>query len=307
MTRTLRHLFAGVAFAAALIALPVFAQQTAGVLFPAAFVVEHGVVQTDADGTVFATEPVTDYYGGSWIVSERADSSRLVVDFVRREITEIRPEAASYTVIGFDRMAGLLRELQAIEGGGAPAAKAAVADSDDEGPRLRVVEAKVGEGSHLKRASQANPLIERPGVRHLQVLRDDPRTGRTATVLDAWFDPQIRFGRTALEALDGFEAEVLGATTGDLKSSPAAALALARGEANGAVPILTVRSLSSDADGAGSVEDSARRIEALDAFPVDLVSVPEGFRRTPHPLELMVAHAEREAELRRLMGGGSGR
>ena len=83
-------------------------------------------------------------------------------------------------------------------------------------------------------------------------------------------------------------------------------LPLARGEADGAVPILTVRSLSSGADGAGSVEDSARRIEALDAFPVDLVSVPEGFRRTPHPLELMVAHAEREAELRRLMGGGSG-
>ena len=306
MTRTLCHLAAGVTFAAALIALPAFAQQTAGVLFPAPFVVEHGVVQTDADGTVFATEPVTDYYGGSWIVSERADSSRVVIDFARREITEIRPEAASYTVIGFDRMAGLLRELQAIEGGGGPAAKAAVADSEDDGPRLRVVEAKVGEGSHLKRASLANPLIDRPGVRHLQVLRDDPRTGQTATVLDAWFDPQIRFGHTALDALDGFEAEVLGATAGDLKSSPAAALTLARAEA-GSLPILTVRSTSFEGNGAGLVEDSARRIEILDAFPVDLVSVPEGFRRTPHPLELMVAHAEREAELRLLMGGGSER
>lgn len=304
MTRTLNNVVAAAALVAAVAASPAFAQQTAGVLFPAPFVVEHGVVQTDADGTVFATEPVTDYYGGSWIVSERADDSRLVVDFARREITEIRPESASYTVIGFDRMAGLLRELQAIEGGGAPAAKAAVADSEDEGPRLRVVEAGAGEGSHLKRASLANPLIERPGVRHLQVLRDDPRTGQTVTVLDAWFDPQIRFGSAALEALDGFEAEVLGATTDDLKSSPAAALALARGEA-GSLPILTVRSASFDGNGAGSVEDSARRIEVLDAFPVDLVSVPEGFRRTPHPLELMVAHAEREAELRRLMGGGT--
>ena len=165
----------------------------------------------------------------------------------------------------------------------------------------------MGEEPHLKLASQANPLIERPGVRHLQVLSDDPRTGQTDTVLDAWFDPQIRFGRAALDALDGFESEVLGATSANQRTSPAGALALARGEAGGAVPILTVRSLSSDADGAGSVEDSARRIEALDAFPVDLVSVPEGFRRTPHPLELMVAHAEREAELRRLMGGGSGR
>ena len=306
MTRTLNNVVAAAALVAAIAASPAFAQQTAGVLFPAAFVVEHGVVQTDADGTIFATEPVTDYYGGSWIVSERADGSRLVVDFARREITEIQPVSASYTVIGFDRMAGLLRELQAIEGGGAPAAKAAVADSEDEGPRLRVVEARVGEESHLKRASLANPLIERPGVRHLQVLRDDPRTGRTSTVLDAWFDPQIRFGSAALEALDGFEAEVLGATAGDLKSSPAAALALARGE-TGSLPILTVRSASFNGSGAGSVEDSARRIEVLDAFPVDLVSVPEGFRRTPHPLELMVAHAEREAELRRLMGGGSGR
>lgn len=304
MTHVLRHLVAGVAFAAALVALPAFAQQTAGVLFPAPFLVEHGVVQTDADGTVFATEPVMDYYGGSWIVSERADDSRLVIDFARREITEIRPESASYTVIGFDRMAGLLRELHAIEGGGAPAAKAAVADSDDEGPRLRVVEARVGEEAHLKLASQANPLIERPGVRHLKVLRDDPRTGQTATVLDAWFDPQIRFGRTALEALDGFEAEVLGATSANEKSSPSAALALARGEA-GSLPILTVRSASFDGSGAGLVEDSARRVEVLDAFPVDLVSAPEGFRRTPHPLELMVAHAEREAELRRLMGGGT--
>jgi hypothetical protein len=58
------------------------------------------------------------------------------------------------------------------------------------------------------------------------------------------------------------------------------------------------------ADNAGSIEDVAYRVETIDAVPLDIVTVPEGFRRTPHPLELMVAHAKREAELNALMGGG---
>ena len=52
------------------------AQDAAGPVFPQPFLVEHQVVQTLPDGDLFATEPVTDYYGGSWIVSQRTDGSR---------------------------------------------------------------------------------------------------------------------------------------------------------------------------------------------------------------------------------------
>jgi hypothetical protein len=52
---------------------------------------------------------------------------------------------------------------------------------------------------------------------------------------------------------------------------------------------------------AGTVEDVATRIEPLPTVPKVLLTVPDGFHRVPHPLEIMVAHAEREAELRSLM------
>jgi hypothetical protein len=68
-----------------------------------------------------------------------------------------------------------------------------------------------------------------------------------------------------------------------------------------------VASARNRGDGAGRVEDVALRVEPLAVLPTDLVTVPEGFKRTAHPLEIMVAHAEREAELRRLMGGEAGR
>jgi hypothetical protein len=304
MTGTLSRMVAGVAFTVAVAASPAVAQQATGTLFPEPFLIEHAVVQTDADGTVFATEPVTDYYGGSWIVSQRADGSRVVIDFARREITEIRTATASYTVIGFDRMARLVRELQILEGPAPSESDDAAGKEKAEGPRLRVVEARGGEAPSLKRASVTNPLLERPGVRHLQILADDPVSGATTAVLEAWLDPEIHFSAPALEALDGFESEVLNAATGGGKALSVAALALARSEADGAVPVMTLRPITADRPGTGSVEDTARRIEALEIFPIELVGVPEAFRRDPHPLELMVAHASREAELRRQMAGG---
>ncbi len=64
-------------------------------LFARPFVVEHRIVQTDPDGSVFETPPVTDTYGGSWIVSSRPDGSRVIVDFARREITTVDASKSS--------------------------------------------------------------------------------------------------------------------------------------------------------------------------------------------------------------------
>ena len=292
---------------AAVVALAVPAAVPAGAqgpgeLFPSPFVVEHAVVQTDADGSVFASDPVRDTYGGSWIVSERGDGSRLVVDFARREITEIRPARGTYTVLGFDRMAQLLRELQALEGGGPGLDRSKQTEARPE-PQLRVME--TGEDAGLKRAASGAAPFEQPGVRSFEVLLEDPSEGTSVRVLQAWFDPRRRFGPAALAALEDLEGGVLGAADGGSATSPARVLALARKTADGALALRTVRPLLPGDDGAGTLEDAASSVEALDVFPGDLLRVPEGFRRAPHPLELMVAHAQREAELRALMGGGS--
>ncbi len=269
--------------------------QSPGPVFPRAFVVEHGLVQTDPDGSVFATDPVTDTYGGSWIVSQRADGSRVIIDFLRREITEVRPAETRYSVLGFDRMAQLLRELAAWEGGGGDVSKAA--DVREE-VRLRVVEV---EAATAAKTGPGRPA-DRPGVRHLRVLGEGPDGDGGEVLLDAWFDPEIRLGARALAALDHFEMEILGAGARTILAPRA--LAAARREAAGALPVLTRRPMVAGADNAGSIEDVAYRVETIDAVPLDIVTVPEGFRRTPHPLELMVAHAKREAELNALMGGG---
>jgi len=270
------------------------ATQVTGPVFPQAFVVEHGLVQTDADGSVFATDPVTDTYGGSWIVSQRADGSRVIVDFSRREITEVRPAETRYSVLGFDRMAQLLRELAVLEGGGEASSKTAEGQED---ARLRVVELEAA-----KTGGKTGRPADRPGVRHLRVLRDGPNGADDQILLDAWFDPEIRLGARALAALDHFEMEILGA--GARAALVPKALAAARLEAAGALAVLTRRPMVAGAAASGSIEDVTHRVETIDAVPLDLVTVPEGFRRTPHPLELMVAHAEREAELNALMGGG---
>jgi hypothetical protein len=59
--------------------------------------------------------------------------------------------------------------------------------------------------------------------------------------------------------------------------------------------------LDRDLDEAGLIEDVALRVQPGISFPLDLVEIPEGFRRVPHALELSVAWAEEDAEIRRRM------
>jgi hypothetical protein len=275
--------------------------QEPGGLFPDSFVVEHRIIQTDADGSVFTTEPVRDTYVGSRIVSERADGSRLIIDFARRELTEVRTAEGRYTVIGFDRMAQLLRELHAIEHGVQPSIEKSAGRG--EPPRFRVIEAKPEPRTKGARISQS--LADQNGVKHLRVLQQTRDSGADLTVADVWFDPRFGLGSRGRAALDEFEAEVLSAANPGAVG--ARALAAARNEAGGAVPIHSLRPLVAGNPDAGTIEDVASRVEEVATVSPDLLTVPDGFQRVAHPLELMVAHARSEAELNRRMSGGGGR
>jgi hypothetical protein len=273
-------------------ALPSAAQERA-TLFPEPFVIEHRLVQTDADGSVFAAEPVTDTYAGSWIASERADGSRLIIDFARREMTEVQAASSTYSVIGFERYAELTRRYRALDDGAAAmAAKARVGEPVD----LSVVEVQ-----EVSAKDAAGTVVGKPRVRHLKVRRPS-EAASDETVLEAWLDPDLRFSERALDSIDDFERTVLGATSADVPVS-LQAVAMVRREAGGAVIVKTRRRLAAGG-GAGAIEDVATRVGRVAAPAKNLMAVPDGFRQVPHPLELMVVHAEREAELNVVMGGG---
>jgi hypothetical protein len=273
-------------------------------------VVEHSITQTDPDGSKFMGATVTDYYGGSLIVSERSDGSKLVVDFATREITEIRSDRGSYTVLSFDRYADLVQRIQRANNGGSGQddsesckpegiQKAAV-----EEPSFVIRDAEVGEGVDRAVADPKTlSLLERPGVRHLRVSLDGTKSaGSPSGTVDVWFDPQIRLAPAALDALTHFETEVIGGTTKKVSVPASSFLAAAREYANGAFPIRTLRPARMRAGKPlGTIEDVTTRIGPLDALPTDLATVPEGYERTAHPLEIMASFAEEEEELRAKM------
>ena len=286
--------------------------RSGGGLFPEPFVVEHHLVQTDADGDVYAGEPVTDTYGGSWIVSQRGDGSRVVIDLARREITEIRPAEGVYHGLSFDRFAELRSEIARFEAGfpSAESAKALAAAEPAEEPEFEVTESP---GGTLKARTSglpesANALLANPGVRHLRV---ELRSAASES-MDVWCDADVKLTPGALVALERFELEVLGAPSwlGSKRVPAARFLAAARRHAAGAVPIRTVRPIDLGAPGPektggagrGTVEDVTVRLERLEAFPLELVEVPDGLRRTAHPMEAMAAFAEKEEERERIMG-----
>jgi hypothetical protein len=300
--------------AVGLLAVPVVAQPV-GTLFPEPFVVEHQLIQTDADGSAFMGEPVTDYYGGSWIVSVRSDESRLVVDLARREVTEVRPDRGTFWTVGFDRLAELRSRLMAAELDAYPGSaeafeKAAAAEPP---PPPIVVSEPLALKAELKRPPEAaRALVERSDVRYLRVEQE----GLEAFGLDVWVDPRVRLTPAAATALERFEDDVLGPPAGVPGKSSLAPMsryvAAARSHAGGAFPIRTVRPVQPWADAAGPIapevaarvtlEDVALRLERLAELPRELVTVPDGLKRVAHPLESAVAFAEKEAERIRVMG-----
>src|SRR3954452_3858151 len=136
------------------LAIPISAGAQPGPLFPEPFRVEHHLVQDDGDGSRFVGEPVTDTYGGSWIVSQRPDGSRLIIDLVRRELTEVRTAKGVYWTVSFDRLAELQARLRAAQGLARKPAKKADGETKAASPELTVTEVPAGSG----RAARSSAL-----------------------------------------------------------------------------------------------------------------------------------------------------
>jgi hypothetical protein len=253
------------------------------VLFPAAFSVEHQLVQTDADTTSFRTDPVTDTYGGSLLVSVRPGGSRVIVDFARRTVTEVSVERSTYCTLSFSQMGELSRRLaRADERPSAASATSPRASNAAIEQDIRVEE--VSDGGRDRLAAPGAPA-SRAGARRFRAFVEN---GLSA---DVWVDETVRLSPAALDALESFEKDALG--SGDAPAVSTARLVnAARRAADGAVPVRVRRPLSS---AGGVVEDVVTSLTPLPAFPQKLFVIGDGFRRVPSPLEVMVAFAEEEA------------
>jgi hypothetical protein len=253
-----------------------------GVLFPVSFTVEHTLVQTDTDGSVFRTDAVTDTYGGSHLVSVRPGGSRVIVDFARREVTEVSVEKSTYWTLSFSQMGDLARRLAVAEERPMIAKQRPAVTATTASPAVKVEE--------IDPARERQPLaaglpVSRLGTRH---FRASVEGGPAA---DVWVDGTVRLTPAALDALEAFERDVFGAASKD--EVPMSSLAAAaRRAAGGAVPVRIRRSLGADR---GMSDDTALSLTPLPAFPQKLLVVEDGFRRVASPLEVMVAFAEEEA------------
>jgi hypothetical protein len=343
------------------------AEGQTGSLFPEPFRVEHHAEIDHGDGEVFVGDTVVDTYGGSWIVSERSDGRRLILDLARRELTEVRPSSGTYSTLAFGRLAevserlrlaqGLLRpedlrpddaastassERAAAGRGRRDAGSGAAGTDDPAAAELVVVDVAGGStaGGASRTTPNAGPVTGLSGaggtLRHLRVTRRDGAA--PAAALEVWVDPSLRLTPAALEALESFEAEVLGvrldhagaagagtdiaSAARELATAPGRFLAAARRQSGGAFPVRTVRPLVSTPDRAalagveetpaagrrsrltttaeprplGSVADVVTRLERLDRFPSELLQIPDGLRRVPHPLEVTASYLEDERE-----------
>ena len=254
------------------------AQGPSSVLFQAAFSVEHQLVQTDPSGDTFRSEPVVDTYGGSTLVSVRPGGSRVIVDFGKRTVTEVSVEKSTYWTLSFSQMGDLARRLAKADERPSSASRTtnAAAPSD-----IRVEEIPDSGGERL---AVPGGSAARPGTRHFRASAAD---GASA---DVWVDGTVRLSRAALDALEVFEKEALGA--GRSGRHPGRLVAAARRAAEGAMPVRVRRPLSA----AGGVsEDVVTALTPLPAFPQKLLAIGDGFRRVASPLEEMVAFAEDEA------------
>jgi len=256
--------------------------------FPAPFVVEHQVFDGSLGGAPVAGAPVKDTYGGSFLVSERADGNRTIVDFARRELTEVRTGDGTYWSISFGRFADLKRRLR--EAGSAGEVAAPPARSLLARPSIHVEEVRE-EG--------------RSAVSHgLTVAGAQPRRLRAfvegGASLEAWVNPEApRLTAEGAAAIADFERTVLGA--GDGTVGAADLLDAIRKRTGDALIVRTRRAVavgSGDGPDGPAVEDVVSRAEPVAALPASLVAVPEGLRRVPAPLEIVVSWAEDEAALR---------
>lgn len=263
---------AGVAAVLALWPAASVAQSIAeGVLFAEPFAIVHSLIQDDGAGTRFETEPVTDHYFDSWIVSVRADGSRMVVDLARRELTEVRPELGTWWSLSFDRWAELQGRLVELE------AEAAGLAAKSVGAPEEPIDWHVAELPATTEKAVAGGNVPR---------RFAIRAEGASESAEVWIDPSLRASGRALDALTAFETALAG---GSDKASRVPPVDAARRAGGGALAVRTLRQT-----GSVRIEDVGSKVERLPRAPRELVEVPEGLARVAAPLEQIVAFLEEE-------------
>lgn len=255
--------------------------------FPRPFVVEHHLVDGSL-GDPVTGETVRDTYAGSFLVSERPDGSRTIVDFRRREVTEVRPKEGAFWSLSFGRFAELRRRLEEAE-------------ADEGTPRIRA------QGGTVRPEIRVEEVREETGeaARGSRGAGSAPKRLRAAVdggpSIDVWVDPSApRLGPEAVAALAELERTVLGRADGSV--GPGELLEAVRKREGGALAVRTRRSVGRVAGGGSDgpyLETVVTKVDPIAALAPGLVSVPEGLRRVPSPLEIVAAWAEDEAALRR--------
>lgn len=306
----MRNFLRGALFAGILLAAPAWGQETT--LFPEPLEVEHRLVQTDPDGT-FTGDPVKDTYIGNFLVSERPDGSRLVVDLLRREMTEIRPQEGSYWTIGFDRFADLRRRLALIAG---PRAAAGLAPRTlESAPAERIaVEEIAGELASAPRLTAAGEAPEPPpGRRRFRVALAggaEREAGAAAAEAPAgqWLevevDPRRQFSAAASEALARYEEDAFASAERGAGSLPfEKALAAVRARSGRALAVRTVRPLHAGGRRIGTLETEVLASRPAEGFDESKLRVPEGLERRPHPLETALLMLEQEQRIDDALAG----
>lgn len=258
---------------------PAAGQTASTPLFPEPFVVEHRVRERASDGSVFETEKVRTTYAYSWLVSERPDKSRMVVDLARGEITEIRPSAGTYWVLTFGQMADLqARLVRAEQRGPAPAGKSAMA-----APVAIRVEEIADDTAPGRRSASLGPSGR--GTRRFRVSAGE-------RAVDVWVDPSVKLSTAAQDALDRFSRSVSSPQPDPAPSSTELIVA-ARRKAGGAFVVRSVRP-----SGGGEIEEVVETLAPASSVPRSLLVPEEGLRRVPSPLEIVVSFSEEEAARR---------
>lgn len=262
-----------VALLAVLLAdLPMAAAEPPGALFPEPFRVVHHAEIDHGDGEWFVGDSIIDTYGGSWLVSERPDGGRLLIDFARRELTTITPSRGTYSTVSFAGWAEATERVRTVQGlvpapdldrdragvrrsaeGESPTSSLLVTELSSGSPSAReLAMARRGSPSAStgRRTSPELPpavtglalastaAADRSGatVRRLRVAAGSAGSDvdREATaVLDVWVDTSLRLTPTALDALEAFERELLAGWTPPPTADPAAAPKAARAPSPG--------------------------------------------------------------------------
>lgn len=278
-----------------------------GQLISEPFSVTHHLVQTEGDEAPIVGDSVTDYYGGSWIVSVAPGDRRMIIDLAREELTEVNPAEGSYWRLTFGELARLRRQHQAVleRRYGRPLEareaeselKARAAQGDSGSPQVVVREVSTTTLVARSASPAARELLATPGVRQLEV--SVRRGAEEEKKLDLWVQPEVRLSSEARAALTRFEGTALAELTSVGSTATVKAhelMGAARDFAEGA---FVVRSLQSLRIGGivSTLEDVATRLQPLPTFPLEMVEIPEGLRRVPHPLEQIISVMEKEEEL----------